>query len=265
MSRYKQTDKTFEFNSLRDLVTEAKSVPDTLYLAAMDDRQMLSHGREWAGKDTWRDLCDMCYRGDKSLVGAAEKLLDQISINVETPEREWRTEPVGWFPLVPATIAGHPEDMRRLHHTQSDTNPVTIWTDSTTSAGISSDDMLKRGTAILALVMKLQRVRPVNLIQCSLFSDKLLTVKHDTQPLNLATVTYALTNPGFTRRILYHTLQPQDFGRVNFSEAKMRQRLGHRVKPADLVIPGVMLGDELIKDGVKWVQHQLDRLMKVGD
>jgi hypothetical protein len=262
--KYTRYDKDFHFDSLTALATEAQLAPDSNVMDFRNDYDSL-YGGSWAGNTKWDNLLHKCAYGDTSLVPAAEALIAKLEVSIESPEREWTTSPVGWFPSVPAYLAGVPENMRRLVHSQSDTSPIGIFIDCTTSAGISAKDMLNRGVACLALVLKLQEYRPVDLTQCCMFSDKLLTVTHQTRPMTLATLAYALTNVGFTRRIMYHTLQPQDSGKVNTSESKMRLRLGARVKPHDVVIPGILLGDALTEDGLGWVQRQLNRLTRTED
>ena len=53
--------------------------------------------------------------------------------------------------------------MRQWDYGPSDASPVAVWVDLTCSGGFSAKDMEKRGTAILALVMKLKAIRPVDL------------------------------------------------------------------------------------------------------
>lgn len=262
--RYTRADNDFHFDSLSELAHEAQLAPGSDIMDFRNDSDY-SCGGNWAGNTQWLDLIAKCQTGDTSLVASAEALMARLECSIHTTEREWHSDVVGWFPSVPAYLAGQPNDMRRLVHTPSDTSPVTIWADSTTSAGISATDMMNRGVAILALVLKLQEYRPVDLVQCCMYSDKLLTVAHQTRPLTLATVAYALTNVGFTRRILYHTIQPRDSGTVNASEARMRERLGARAKAHDVVIPGILLGDALTQDGLGWVQAQLNRLTRTND
>ena len=261
MAKYTKHSRDFDFATLTELALEANSIPDDDNYSHMDDNSY--YGGNWTNNSRWNDLITKCYYGDTSLVAKAEEFISKLSVKIETPEAEWTTEQVGWFPSVPDHIAGVPEDMRKRKFVTSEQSPVKIWVDCTTSSGISASDMLARGTAILALVLKLQRFRPVELIQCCLYTDKCLTIRHATRPMCLATLAYALTNVGFTRRVLYHAIQPLDGGRVNYSEYEMRKRLASRgVKPQDVCIPGVLLGDALIKDGLGWVQNKLNELTK---
>lgn len=144
--------------------------------------------------------------GDSALVAEAEKLLEAFSIDAHTTRTKRENWLFGAVPNVPAYLSGSPYSMRRKVRYQDDTAPLTICASLSTSAGITADLLMKRGTAILALVMRLAELRP---IQLRLFheagnggSTNLFQVFDvQTQPLALASACHALTSANYQRGI----------------------------------------------------------------
>src|SRR5579863_2238608 len=116
----------------------------------------------WVG-ETLAETLSRSEFGDTSLVPEAERLIAQLDTQIETPRRIWERAPVGVFCAVPDVLAGLPTPMRRLRETQEEHAPVAVLVISTSSAGVEAQTLKKRGTAILALVLALARVRPVSL------------------------------------------------------------------------------------------------------
>ena len=137
----------------------------------MSDRsQLLLLRQYWQYADTSKSWDNGIYhdlavvlakRGDDSFVSHAEALLEKIEGEVDS-HAEWVPSIYGAYPVVPEFLAGSPSSMWRGTR-PSDASPVAVWVDLTCSGGFSAKDMEKRGTAILALVMKLQAIRPVDL------------------------------------------------------------------------------------------------------
>lgn len=144
--------------------------------------------------------------GDSSLVAEAEKLLETFSLDAHTTRTKRENWLFGAVPNVPAYLSGSPYSMRRKVRYQDDTAPLTICASLSTSAGISAELLMKRGTAILALVMRLAEMRP---IQLRLFHEagtggriNLFQVFDvQTQPLALASACHALTSANYQRGI----------------------------------------------------------------
>lgn len=160
------------------------------------------YGADATAANAW----DKALVGDSSLVERAEKLLESFSVDAHTTRTKRENWLFGAVPNVPAYLSGSPYSMRRKIKYQDDTAPLTICASLSTSAGISADLLMQRGTAILALVMKLAELRPIKL---QLFheagnggSTNLFQVFDvQTQPLALANACHALTSANYQRGI----------------------------------------------------------------
>jgi len=213
----------------------------------------------------WSELSKLCQTGDEAMVSKAEQLMEKLETDVQVDSSEWSSAPFGVAPLVPAYLAGMPDSMRRRIHVQSDLTPVTVWYDLTASAGIRHEDMLSRGVAALALVLKLQTIRPVDLKLTSVFDGKsVVVIDIETRPICLATLCYAMTNPLFFRRII-HALHG-DSGIPVAKPSRIREHIPE-IQPQDIVIPAILLrsNDDLLDKPVEWINREIHKLTKTLD
>ena len=204
--------------------------------------------------------------GDNNLVPAAQALLDSFGLDVETTMRRSQWDLVG-APIVPAAMAGFPLSMRRKVPVEDQSAPLTIAISTTSSAGISPEELALRGTACLALVMKLCETRPVNMLMFqeanntkqSLKATHLIT-HIETKPLSLAHACYALTSQSYTRGLgMGYTFSqgdtghwPDDYHSQGYAD-KLRARLG--LSGRDVIIGGWHLNEH--RDPHQWVKDKL--------
>lgn len=206
---------------------------------------------------------DFAISGDEKFVASAEVLLEKIDSEVESPHAEWVPSIYGAYPIVPEYLAGSPTPMRHKTRVPSDASPVAIWVDLTCSGGFSAEEMKKRGVAILALVMKLQAIRPVDLylVSCVQRLSGGLVVKIESQPISLGTAGLALCAIAFVRHLCYGVM---DFRGDDYpvSDAEtIRVKLD--IPEGDLIIPGGHLSDRGIVDNpVGWVNKQVHKFAK---
>ena len=231
-------------------------------------------GAAWYNNESEADTLRMTEVGDTRLVPEAELLLSKLDSVIETPRLAWERSPAGAFCSVPDVLAGLPTPMRRQVLVRDDRAPITIFVMTSSSGGVSSEVLSKRGVVILALVMALTRVRPVELYQMAAgdgnrdgTGETILTCKINTSPLDLATACYILTSSGFTRRLCYtlqgklnaygggwprgyNTHDPRDYN------TKLKSKLV--ADPAKcLIIDGARLNDELLSNPLKWIEKQI--------
>lgn len=217
--------------------------------------------------------------GDARYVAKAEALLDKIArVANGVPEVAWESSPVGAYPIVPEYLAGHPMPMRCNQESET-LAPISIYVATTCSGGITQEELMARGVAVLALVLKLQRIRSVNLyVTCETAGkrtsdDYIQVIPIHSKPLSIAHATYALTSAGFVRRLTYacakefsgsdyvhwsynyHKLGGSD--RSPAYESWIRKQLD--MTPEDLYIFPSYLGDLSTTDPVAWVNSQLAR------
>ena len=224
---------------------------------------------EWTGGESFEDARRSLLTGKLEAAQAADKLIDKLageSVELETPQ--WQQSVAGYFPCVPAYVAGFPDAMWTQASVSSDRAPVRIFASVSCSAGVDASDMEKRGVAILALCQKLQSVRPVELF---VFADMggngyalMPCVKIETSPLDLASATYSLSAAGFLRQLCFGWVEGMGWGGgwawdmdPRTTEAKRKTRAALRMSDTDLHIPGGYSEDPLIKNPVAWINEQV--------
>jgi len=143
--------------------------------------------------------------GDERMGNASDALLAKFEDLVPfSTAWQTRNDVVGGLPNVPAFLAGHPMSMRRRVRVAKEQAPLGILVDMTTSAGVSQDFMVKRGTLVIALVRMLALRRPITLHVTSGLaagspsnpdgqrSACYVTTRIETTPLDLSRAAYML-------------------------------------------------------------------------
>lgn len=229
------------------------------------------------GGDTAETACRKAREGDLSGVEASDELLARFErFAFETGRRAWVDDVCGSIPNVPAFIAGHPLAMRRRVRQDSASAPVAIVADLTTSAGISAEQIAKRGAAILALVRLLSSRRPVELWAGCMMQGKeqgmsAVFARIETAPLDLATAAYVMTSASFPRRLCYATARKDGFaGRWPYGNYKIAQQHGAAmIAPAfshvgqALYVPPIFTTDLAPTEPEKWIEARLSELAPV--
>lgn len=233
-------------------------------------------GDSWAG-GTYTKCLDLGANGNDELVNEAEKLLEQIAA-VENGEaiREWTPSPVGAYPVVPDYLAGHPYSMRAMLDTDNRA-PISIYVCTTISAMLNAEQIMKRGTAILALVLQLQKTRSVELYVTAethgqTDGDYIQVIPIESKPLSISHACNALTGLGFARQLTYTIAKAVDgfngswgkqFNEHNGMSSNstyptwIRGELG--CAETDMYIKPGHVNDPMINTPVEWVNEQLAR------
>lgn len=250
------------YDSLTDFLGAAKGVGLKRYREHEATR--------WVGYATYDDCLGDAVNGDEKLVPEAEKLLEKLDADVEISRARWIPAVSGAYVSVPDYLAGLPMSMRRRKAAADDIAPVRVYVSTTCSASIDTDLMLKRGVAILALVLKLQQVRPVELnllaeTHGETDGEYLQAIPLDSAPLNLSVACHCLTHVGFARHLTYGVAAandrfngawPDNYGGGGAPwEAHVREVLN--LSPQDLYIGAAREWDAMITDPVKWVNAQV--------
>lgn len=219
--------------------------------------------------------------GDQRLVPEAETVLEKLDTQIETPRRVWERGPVGAYCVVPDVLAGLPTPMRFQHEIGDERAPVTILSISTSSGGIDAKVLMKRGTAILALVLALSRVRPISLHSVSILDgrdngESVLSTRIETAPLDLSMACYALTSAGFARRLNYSLSKKidgsQGFWPTKFNyfatPDKYYNYLAELLAPdpkQTLVIGAAKLNDPILQNPILWINTQIRRFTETQE
>jgi hypothetical protein len=230
---------------------------------------------EWYGRVTFDQACQLAIQGDVTLVAKSDKLLAKFErYAFETSGRGWRNDVVGALPDVPAYIAGHPLNMRRRTRLDSAAAPIAIIVDTTISAGINAETIMRRGAAILALVRILAGRRPVELWAVSQVNAKdsgcaTVGARINTTPLDLGTAAFALTHPAFPRWLCYSIARKYGFsgGWPYYSGGESRDCMVDMLRPAMphvtecLFMPGMYDEDSAANEPELWIEQKLAELM----
>jgi len=252
---------------------------------------VLKYGRQnptradyWFGNLSHAECCERSLHGDESLVAKASEVLNLAEAQIpETRKYQWQDAPAGYFPNIPAYLAGHPCSMRRRTKVLCELGPINIYVCTTCSAATSADYMLNRGAAIVALVQKLQSLRPVNLFAVAELqgaTDDAFTgvFRFDTKPVNLAQIAFCFSHVGFTRSVTYNEGQRRDNFNGNWSRQYHRYggeelrpeyltwiRNEIQASPEDIYIPAVNIQQTIGKDPVRWVNETLAETLKQAE
>lgn len=244
-------------------------------LAAHAGQHVIFSSSNWRGNIDSVEAIEACRNGDLSRVAKSDALLAKMEAHaLPTARRAWRDDVCGSIPNVPAFVAGHPLAMRRRVRGESESAPLAIIADLTSSAGVSTRDVETRGAAILALVRALAARRPVELWVCAGLGWRgnhaaFAVVRIETAPLDLARAAFAITHPAMSRGLLYKTLQKTPEIR---SEGTWPFQLGGPLTRAEmecvfapvmthvtetLCLPGIHKDDESVTDPEAWIARQL--------
>lgn len=187
-----------------------------------DDYMRGVEGSQWVDGCTWESATNYAMHGKEDLVSEAEALIDKLEdFSFETNKRVFRPNFRGAFPCVPAFLANDPRPMRDLMTVATDNAPITLYVSTTSSSGIGTDTIKQRGAAILALVLMLKRMRPVELYTLTELDlrrsqdidgelhgngyegNYICAIRIETSPLNLGQTCFCLTSAGYGRLMMY--------------------------------------------------------------
>jgi hypothetical protein len=249
------------------------------YLTSTDWRNDVSvqyhdSARDWFGPDSWPDTLRKIMAGDEDMARTAESVYDILETGgIELEQHTWQADRAGAFPVVPDYVAGIPECMRRKIISANDQAPVSIYVDVAASAGFTAENLIKRGAAVTALAIALSQHRPISLyLLCGLDADNAkngyyVSVKLDTNPIDLSQIAYLLGSPSVYRRAMM-SIGKQYYGyrgqwpfsiRPGNKDAISALRSALRLEPQDLLVPAIYMNDDTVNNPIKWIQDTLSQ------
>lgn len=238
----------------------------------------------WTGETFDQALKTANAGGRLDQVKDAENLLLKLSADLPDQKQVWTSDMAGDYVVVPDYVAGIPEHFRRKVWDESRNVPIRVFYGIVCSAGISWENMMKRGTTILALAMKLAEERPLEFwVYAGLGGryshygqndepgDIHIMTRINTTPLAMAEATYMLTSQGFNRGLNYtfgyefgfDGEWPKTFNRSNpLDTTAIRKVL--KANDWDVVIPAAYLSDEPIyTKPLEWLNEKLAECRKI--
>ncbi len=237
-------------------------------------------GGAWTGGETHAQSIAHAMTGDMRMVPTAEKLIAKLETQIELPSREFMPSVEGAYPIVADYLTGDPMCMRRRGDVMNERAPISIFVCLTSSSAVSTHDLMRRGTTILALLLALSQSHPMQLIAFSMLhgsadGESIVGARINTTPLDIATAAYALAHPGMCRNILYGyqtrvynsngswpTAYHYD-GRNGGYFGSLIRRLGGDEN--SLFIPPIEMHDLLVSNPIEWVNNQVKRFTKAQE
>lgn len=226
--------------------------------------------------------------GDKSFTKMADALLDRIDLELDGFQGpEWLPSVMGAYPMVPDAIAGHPEAMRLRKDAESNRAPVRLFMSLVVSAGVSPEQMARRGAAIGALVRVLSNERPVELwAMCDMHSLKgrqvmsIDAIRITTTPIDAQSLAFITSSKCVARGLAFglsaiQNGSPSHGGSIHWIagggpgskayETVIRQAM--RMEPQDVLLPGGYLteGHQMMNDPVGWVRDMLAKARSIDE
>lgn len=264
---------TFQrFDSPEDYATYLRAIPARFH----HDGQYAFSG------ETLEHGCNTLEQGDTSHLVAAQAIIDKLDLAHLFSNNIPVLEPTvaGFIPNVPAAIAGHPESMFRRGFIESPSimAPLTVYVETAVSAGVTQQQLINRGVAILAFVLAMELVRPVDLYAVSLWSHDHnngihgSVVKIASRPMDLGRAVWMLTAPTYARRLAFSAVnfgagadasrqcsKPWIFNSAPTHKdylPKVRELL--QLQPEDVFMKGGYLFDNLmLTNPVAWVTKMI--------
>jgi hypothetical protein len=240
----------------------------------------------WAGGDI-QSAVESARAGtlvqDRS-IKAAMSLMEKIDASFRDRETQaWLPSIAGAYPIVPEWLMGRFDSMRARTVIETDVAPVRIFCEVSVSAGVSHEELERRGTAMAALVTRMSEERPVELHMFSSMyfpsneTTVLWNVQLDSHPVSLNQVLMTFAETAFIRAINFSTgygiCKENGRSKIGSSigwgygapsnggsrENKLRELM--ELQPKDVLIQGGYLPDAALmnSDPVAWVHKQLEQ------
>jgi hypothetical protein len=183
---------------------------------------------------------------------------------------QWETtrSPFGAHVNVGDWINQSPAPCKRRVRRSSDVAPIKIVVGSFVSYGISGEDYARRGEAIIAFLLLVQRYRPVELYSSLETIDRqgnnlFGLVQLESKLISLSQVGFVIGHPAFFRFWGMSWLEELN---VTYSIPCPRQSISDKraalgLTDDDIYINSFVYGDPFTKDPVGWIKHELDRIL----
>lgn len=235
------------------------SKPESREFRTMQDK------KSWTGESIAESL-SFLQNGNASLVPEAEKMLEKLIAEIPVSRVDWQNDICGCMPDVPAFLSGVPENMRARVVRQTETAPIKIYVNLASSVSVDYKLLIKRGIALLALVLQLQKFRQVEVYTYCDLDGYVTIIKQQTSPIQLSEICYTLTSQGFTRGLCYamsESLAGRYLPGRCLDVSEERGVCGAAEK--DLVLGMCQWNSPIIEDPVKWINDTIATYIKEVD
>lgn len=235
-----------------------------------------SDDHHWDGGVGYAAALERAIAGDPSLVDryshSVDKLVTDYKLS-EQPRQAYISSIAGSRVSVPEYLAGSPRCMKRRAPQEMQTRTVNIFVSTTCSAGVSSDNMLKRGATILALLEFLQ-MSQVSVQLCLVAEthgrtdgDLIQVIRVQSNPLDLSTAGFAIAHPAFARKLTYAMAYVLDGFNGNWGRSHGHPKYNEILSDAigmttdDIFVPAPVSWDEEIMENPEtWLSKRIEKI-----
>lgn len=241
-----------------------------------------SQGKEWDNGLSFQEAVSRGEKGDPGLVSSYIKDVDRL-VNEFNFRDDFKNKYVssvaGSRVSIPDYLFGSPRSMKRRAPQETTVRSVNIYVGLVCAAGIKAEQMLKRGSTILALLEFLQ----MSQISVELYllvethgetdGDLIQIINVQSHPLDLSTAGFAVAHPAFTRHVTYGMAYELDqfngmwgsshgiHGNSTYQD-KLAKAIG--MGENDIYIPPPVISDELIfKNPEAWLAQKIEKIRGV--
>ena len=219
---------------------------------------------------TFDQALNKLIHGDTHGLAKAQSIIDQMQDQqiFSLMSQSIVSDVVGFMPNVPNALMGAPKDMYNIAQVEDETlvSPIKVFVETTVSGGLTHDELINRGVAIIAFVLAMNMVRPVELYVASFGRTESSTengaiVRIPTSPIDLDRAVYMLAGVGYCRQLMFTTVCYQsnwpDSHGIPFAR---NCRDICKCEPHDVLIEGGHLNDKLmLRDPIAWVKQMIEK------
>lgn len=256
-------------------------------IAQWHKQSSINHAKDnddWAGLPM-QQAADVLRDGSIEHLARAEEIISKLDIDdvMSLSKPVLQSSVVGYIPNVPAYIAGRPDSMynRGWIEEPNAVAPLSVYVETSVSAGVSQKKIINRGIAVLAFVLAMESVRPVDLYTINPMSQSrsgsnsyIPIVRVASRPMDLGRAVFMLTNVAYSRRLSHAAVNAmsgdRSGGYVQWLEhdhlgpdsERYEKTVRDMVKmaPDDVLLKGGHLHDQLmLTNPVQWVQDMINK------
>lgn len=252
-------------------------------------------GRDFIAGHTLESAIDKLQEGSMEHMEQVQAILDKLEVSdmITNNMKMLESSIAGFVPNIPAYLAGQPETMFDIVESdiKSVQSPIKVVIHTSVGAWLSERNVISRGTSVIAFVMAMNLMRPVDLycVHASSLHAAGSTsqvwgtcVKVASRPMDLARAIWMLTSPAYPRGLgigaVYRLSEysspyadniPFAFGQGDDEKYISGMRKILNLDNTDIFISRALnrYGDnmEMINDPIAWVNKMVREHSKQGE
>lgn len=217
----KQEANVSYFDSVNEYVTYLETTPA---YSSNRSRSSKTGSNDFTGTKSWEEAIELCKYGDEKLrkqIVNTIATVDDVQNFVNTARQEYVNDVVGFMPNVPNHVMGVPTAMIRSTKKFIASKVLNIYVNVSASSYVSSKDIETNASKCVAAINYLEKQG----YRCNVWSGdfgekngkvigKIVRIKHDKEPLNLASMAFPMAHPSMLRRLSFKHIETM---RIDFT------------------------------------------------